>query len=121
MHEMLDFIQTKTVVGDRMKQPESLIRDAIVDYLYTRKRIFFDVIRNSAPWTGKAFGRLPKGCKKGTPDIIVFHWGGAILIECKSKTGKIRPDQIMYRDEANKIKGVEYIIARSVEDVQKVI
>jgi len=104
-----------------MKQAESFIRDAIVDYLSTRKGIFFDVIRNSAPWTGKAFGRLPKGCKNGTPDIIVLHFGGTLLIEVKGPKGRLSPDQQSYLTAANKIKGVEYIIARSVDDVIRVI
>lgn len=32
--------------------------------------------------------------QKGAPDFTIFHNGRVFLIECKSKTGKLRPEQI---------------------------
>lgn len=32
--------------------------------------------------------------QKGAPDFTIFHQGRVFLIECKSRTGKLKPDQI---------------------------
>lgn len=32
--------------------------------------------------------------QKGAPDFTIFHKGRVFLVECKSKTGKLRPEQI---------------------------
>lgn len=32
--------------------------------------------------------------QRGAPDFTIFHNGRVFLIECKSKTGKLKPEQI---------------------------
>jgi hypothetical protein len=40
--------------------------------------------------------------QRGAPDFTVFHNGRIFLIECKSKTGKLRPEQIGWAMMAEK-------------------
>ncbi len=56
-------------------------------------------------------------CTKGRPDLEAYKDGKVLLIECKSATGKLRPDQIKYRDKVSRF--AVYIVARSVDDIKQ--
>lgn len=58
----------------------------------------------------------------GCPDLIgwLSPSGKFIGIECKGDRGKLRPEQIAFRDRLEKDGGL-YIVARSVEDVDRVL
>lgn len=56
----------------------------------------------------------------GHPDIVMCKEGRAIFIECKSDTGKLSALQEYQRDEIIKSGGI-YILARSVEDVDRIL
>lgn len=56
----------------------------------------------------------------GAPDIIAIHPDlGALFIEAKSDTGKLRPEQVPWRDAgvsaASKHDGITYLVARPAD------
>lgn len=58
---------------------------------------------------------------KGMPDICGFLTDGrALYIECKTRTGRVSPEQQEFHDRAKK-HGAVAIIARSVADVWQVL
>ncbi len=58
---------------------------------------------------------------KGMPDICGFLTDGrALYIECKTRTGRVSPEQQEFHDKAKKA-GCVAIIARSVADVWEVL
>jgi len=106
------------------KQKESLVRDAIVQYLDTRKDVYYWVNRNTSAYLGGGkFGNPPKGFKYGVADIIVIQQVKDYLpyllgIECKSDTGGQTETQIFF-ESGIVSKGAFYLIARSVNPVQE--
>lgn len=58
----------------------------------------------------------------GCPDLIgwLAPTGRFLGIECKGDRGKLRPEQAAFRDRLEKDGGL-YIVARSVEDVDRVL
>ena len=91
---------------------------AICDYLALKGHFFSRT--NNAPIfdTGrKAFRSLPKYTRKGWPDICLIKEGVFYGIEVKTDVGKLSPEQRELGAEiiAN---GGQYIIARSIDDVQ---
>lgn len=92
---------------------ESEIRDEIYDYLSKSGHLV---------WKDRQVVRKPtKGTMQksnGTPDImmILAPTGRFLGIEVKSEKGKLRPEQIVFRDRAN-LSGALCFVATSVEDV----
>lgn len=61
-------------------------------------------------------GRLVRFGLKGQADILGLTTTGRFLaIECKSATGRLRPEQIAFCDMVERFGGL-YIVARSAED-----
>jgi hypothetical protein len=55
----------------------------------------------------------------GFPDFLfVLAAGRCAFVEAKSQTGKLREEQTRFRDKAIRM-GHTYILARSVEDVER--
>lgn len=54
----------------------------------------------------------------GMGDLLVLHASGRFLwIEVKSETGRLRPEQIRFRDAIHALAGPgHYVVARSAED-----
>lgn len=104
-----------------MRQPETLIKDAIFQYL-TVKGIFCWSVNNSAPYSPKIkrFLRPYKYHLNGVADICGVYKGQALFIETKTKTGTQRESQQSFEKRAVKEKAI-YILARSVDDVKAVI
>lgn len=99
------------------KISERDVLKSIIEYLNIKKILY---IRNQ---TGALVveNRFVKFGSKGSPDIFVFLRGGVCVgIEAKSSTGKQSDDQKIWQQkfEGN---GFTYILAKSVEDVAKVI
>ena len=100
--------------------PETKIQNAICEFLSTREDVFFWVSKNSSTYdpTRKAFRRLGKWQRKGVPDITaVDDEGRMILIEVKSKTGRVSKEQKEFHDKARSM-GAKVIIGRCVQDVK---
>ncbi|WP_297635141.1 VRR-NUC domain-containing protein [uncultured Clostridium sp.] len=100
---------------------ESEIQSGIIDYLQileNRGKIFFQRVNNTPVYDpiGKKFRSMPKGTKKGFPDILVLMNGRTIGFEVKTATGKQSKDQ---KDIESKFKqhGQEYFVVRTVEEV----
>jgi hypothetical protein len=55
------------------------------------------------------------GVHAGFADLIVLSEGRALFLEVKSKTGRLRPTQIAFRD-AVRAHGFSWALARSVDD-----
>lgn len=98
--------------------PESQIQKAILDYLSYLPNIYFFRSGSGAIKTEK--GKYFKTGKKGCPDIIVCKNGKFIGIEVKTEKGKLSPAQIKAREEIIKAGGI-YLIAKSIDDVRKII
>ena len=106
---------------------ETDIQSAIIDYLQIQENLgmlFFQRINNipvSMMRNGKrVFRSMPKGSKKGFPDILVIKQGKCIGVEVKAVRGQISEAQKKVKEyfESN---GAEYHIVRSVEEVQEII
>lgn len=100
---------------------ESEIQSSIIDYLQileNKGKIFFQRVNNTPVYDPKykQFRSMPKGTKKGFPDILVLINGRTIGFEVKTATGKQSEDQ---KDIENKFKqhGQEYFVVRTVEEV----
>jgi hypothetical protein len=102
----------------RDKGPEKLIQDAIMEYL-SAKRVFFwrnntGVARMGTQQRFIRFGAV------GSPDIFAIHGGRFYGIEVKSPTGRLSEAQKSFGAKI-KANGGVYVVARSVDDVMKII
>lgn len=90
---------------------ETTIQREIVDYL--RKRGL--LVKITASHRQQAFGM------KGVPDLIVHGPDWTLYIECKSKTGELRPAQVQFQEDISRYTGkhLMYTVARSLDDVVK--
>lgn len=103
-----------------MEVLEKDIQREICEYL--KKENFFFWRSNNIPVFGmnnggnKTFRSMPKYTPKGIPDIIVIHHGNFIGLEVKRPKGKLRPDQIIFKENIEKAGGY-YHEVHSVEEV----
>lgn len=95
----------KKVRPDRRVPKESEIQAAVRDWLRWHKWL---VIRN----------HQTLGSHKGLADLTAIKDGRVLWIEVKRPGGGLRPDQERFRDEIL-AHGGEYLIAWSVEDVER--
>lgn len=67
---------------------------------------------------GHGKSRRPfRACPAGTADITVVLPGGTYLgVECKSETGRLRPEQENFRDRLRGVGGL-YMVVRSAKDL----
>lgn len=66
------------------------------------------------------FRSLPKYAMRGVPDIILIKEGGTFVgLEVKSEKGKQSEDQFKFAKNCI-LKGAEYYVVRSIDDVQKI-
>jgi hypothetical protein len=104
-----------------VKPTEHQIQDAILRYLARERRVLWAERMNS----GKGLVVRPNGSTQwmkwgfvGCPDIMgQLKDGRYLAIECKSHSGRVRPEQRQHITQAAD-HGAVAIIARSVEDVQ---
>jgi hypothetical protein len=103
-----------------MATPEGEIVNAICEYLALKKRFFYR--NNNTPIfdpTRKAFRSMPKYTMRGIPDIICVKDGRYIGIEVKTDKGRLSEHQHEFA-RSLMLAGGDYVIARSIEDVQRV-
>jgi len=91
----------------RRRQPESLILQAVRQYLQIGGWM---VVRHQAD-----LGTYP-----GLPDLQAIRDGRVVMIECKTATGRLSSRQEAFR-ETWEAHGGEYIVARSTEDVEHLV
>lgn len=107
---------------------ETDIQAAIITYLSileNQGKIWFSRLNNIPPVNkgtdGKmVFRKLPRGCKKGIPDILIISKGRTIAMEVKTPIGKQSKEQKLV-EESFKKQGQEYYVVRSLEEAQKII
>ena len=97
-------------------ESEADIQRTILDYLKLH-RIFHWRNNSGAIKTGKRFIRY--GCK-GSPDIIALHRGQFVGIEVKGPGEDQTEDQLAFEQCVTK-SGNRYIVARSLEDVERAL
>jgi hypothetical protein len=105
-----------------MATPEGEIVNAICDYLAFRQVFFWR--QNTAPTVyrgkeGMQFRKMPKYARKGVPDIIAIKAGTFYGIEVKTPTGRLSEDQHQFGKDLI-LAGGQYVVAKSIEDVQRV-
>ncbi len=86
---------------------EQKVVDAVTRLLKKRGAWSFNV-------HGSVFGR------NGLPDIVAIYRGRAVVIECKSETGRLRPLQRRELDLAQRA-GAVVVVARSAFDVKRAL
>jgi hypothetical protein len=107
------------------RQKETDIQAAILDYLRLRGHFCFRL--NNIPSTfvdrhgERQFRALSKYSIKGVPDIMLVRkpTGRVFGIEVKTPDGKVSPEQADFGRKLIEAGG-EYIIARSIDDVQRI-
>jgi len=98
-----------------LKQSEQQIQKSILDYLtltgwyaYKQDSVgIYDPVKNT----------YRKSNTAGKSDLIAINKGLVLFIEVKSLSGKQTPAQEVYEQKI-KSHGGNYIVARSIEDVQ---
>lgn len=99
---------------------ETIIQLKILKHLQA-KGIYCWRNNNGALWDPKLrIYRNNPLMKPGIADIIAVHNGKHIEIECKTDVGRQSPAQKIHQKRIEAAGGV-YILARSVEDVNKVL
>lgn len=98
---------------------ESQIQAAILDYLALRGILAWRT--NSGAIITQA-GRMVHLAPKGTADIIgIMPGSGKLLaIECKTRKGKVTPEQEEFLQRVRDNGGCAFV-ARSVEDVERMM
>lgn len=104
--------------------PEGKIQAEICKYLRSKGAFFWR--QNNAPVFDKKLNGGRGGYRgmgtyamRGVGDILcVDAYGGLVAIECKSKRGKLSPDQILFKKRCERHNAM-YIVATSVDDVKE--
>lgn len=107
------------VSGGMAKTPEGEVLAAVCEYLTLKGYLFSRT--NNAPIFERSrgvFRSLPKYTLKGWPDICLVRNGKFYGIEVKSETGKLSPEQAELGRQIIH-NGGEYVVVRSIEDVQR--
>lgn len=111
----------KSSIPGQLKLKESAIQRMILEWLLQRG-IFCWYVKTVGTFDSKigGFRRPPWYYRKGVPDIHGFIEGIPFVIEVKSATGRLSPEQIKFRNDflRNALEGI-HIVARSVEDVER--
>jgi hypothetical protein len=58
--------------------------------------------------------------QRGAPDFTIFHQGRVFLIECKSRTGKLKPEQIGWAMMAERNKFQVHVV-RSMAEFMEIV
>ncbi|MGL5126130.1 MAG: VRR-NUC domain-containing protein [Fusobacteriaceae bacterium] len=111
-----------------MKLTETQIQSSIIDYLEileSQGKLWFSRLNNIPPVNKGAngkmtFRKLPKGCKKGIPDILVIKGMRTIAIEVKTAIGKQSKEQKEV-EEHFKRQGQEYYLIRSLIQAMEIL
>ncbi len=76
-------------------------------------------IRNVLQWHGWYVIRIQQGlgCHKGISDLIAIKRGRVVFVEIKKPSGKLSDHQERFK-AAISDRGGEYVVMRSVEDLQ---
>lgn len=96
---------------------EAETQNAILKYLAI-KHIFH--YRNNTGAFRTERGGFYRFGEVGSPDIICVARGRYIGIECKSLTGKLNDNQLDFKERLEEAGGM-YIVARSLDDVTKIL
>lgn len=99
--------------------PEAQIQQAIMEYL-TAKRIFFWRNNTGVARMGQNGGRFVRFGVVGSPDIFALHGGRIYGIEVKAPKGKVSEAQQKFGEKIESAGGT-YIVARSVDEVMKLM
>jgi hypothetical protein len=99
---------------------ETEVQAAICEYLILR-RVFFSRTNNAPIYdkTKGVFRALPKHTQRGMADMWAVKSGNIYFIEVQRPDGKMSPDQHEFMRNAV-LAGAEYVLAKSVEDVQRI-
>lgn len=123
-----------------MASKERAVQKAILDYLALKKILAFRMNTGAFPLSYKGKSRFVRFGRPGMADVLAFTVGyaaadkfgygwetveGIIIpsvfwIEVKSPTGKQSEDQKIFQQEVEAV-GCRYILARSLDDVMKVL
>jgi len=108
-----------------IKKPlEKDIQREICEYLSENNYFFWR--SNNIPVFGmnnggkKTFRSLPKFTPRGIPDIILLHDGKFIGFEVKRPGEKLKPDQIIFKNNCDNAR-VDYFEVHSIDEVKKAL
>jgi hypothetical protein len=98
--------------------PEAAVLRACLSYLAVRGIEAWRTNSGLAMLPGRGGRPQPvRFGKRGVADILGFLPDGRFLaVECKSSTGKLRPEQAVFLERVNRAGGVG-IVARSLDDL----
>ncbi|MFA5990469.1 MAG: VRR-NUC domain-containing protein [Sphingomonas sp.] len=100
-----------------MKSTEKDTQKAIIQYLEAKKIFHW---RNNTGGTMVAGNHFMKFGYPGSPDIIAVVKGQFIGIEVKDIKGKLNDNQEIFKEKLEKAGGL-YIIAKSIDDIMKIL
>lgn len=104
----------------KVEPKESEVLRAVCEYLQAKRHFFWrnnstGVQRTTAD--GKQFWTTNKYSIKGGPDIIVITDGGyAVFLECKRPSGRLSPDQELFKRKCE-VLGAEYYRITNIDQL----
>jgi len=105
----------KTLERQLQRQCEELLNIKNIPYLHLTTAIHRQV--------GKQWRTFAVEKNKGFPDLTIFFpkkKGGAVFCELKSAKGKLKPEQIAFREQVEGL-GFKYFVVRSLEEFETII
>ena len=101
-----------------MVTPESQVLNGCLRFLEIRGIYHW---RNNCGAVQIAPGRFMRFGKKGSSDILGILPGGRLLcVECKSKTGRLSPDQKAFLEEVKALGGLA-VVARDWKELDQIL
>lgn len=96
---------------------EQRIQYEICMYLQSQGIYFFSIPLEATKGKGNF---TSTGMRPGTSDMVIVLPGRVIFVEVKNEVGQQRPAQKLFQKRVEEL-GHLYVLARSVEDVKKVL
>lgn len=102
-----------------MAKAENEIQKVCLEYLL-KQGIFAWRQNNNSIFDARLNGYRSHTGLKGVPDILAVINGTMVGFECKTKTGKQSPDQLLFQKRLER-NGGRYYLVRCLEDVKQAV
>lgn len=100
-------------------KPEAAFQTSVVDLIdwAVPGAVLFSVPNEGVRTLAEAMRLRKMGLRAGVADLVLVHTGRAYFIECKSRTGKLTPEQQSFARDA-KAAGAEYAVVRDLDELR---
>ena len=103
-----------------MKQDEKILQRQCEELLRWKHIPFLHLTTAICRQVGGKWQTFSVEGNKGMPDFFIFLDGGTIFVELKTKKGRLKPEQIYWKEQVEKL-DYKYYVIRSFEEFEKLI